>query len=502
MKETIYTFFTRHFDALLASIIACLFIYYNTLHSGIGISPDSVTYFATAENIQHHFSFIDFTGLPTVDFPLGYPILLALIAKLSGFTVLQIAPVLNGFLYTGVVFLTSIILHGFRERSIWYKLFFLFAIVFSPCLIEVYSMLWSETLFLFLCLLFIVLFRRYQETHSDGPLILASIIAALAFFTRYAGITILATGFGLILFDGSINTKKKIKHLIGFVTISSSLLLFNLYRNAQVAGHLTGVREKAIRTLTDNFYQIGNTLSDWFPFIKGHESIATLVFILILLWAVLLSLFRMLQQQFYKSYEQILACFVVVFSAFMLIISTISRFESLSSRLLSPMYIPLLIVATSWIVPVIRSLNKSKRFILFIPIFFFYASFQLNQYQQNAAAWEGIKDAGMPGYTEASWTHAEIIQYVRTNKASYPSVIYADAPDALFFLTGLVGRSLPHKELDMEKNELLKTNSFYLIWFDDGENDDLVNKEYIFQHYNIVSQKLLNDGAVYQLIKK
>jgi hypothetical protein len=166
------------------------------------------------------------------------------------------------------------------------------------------------------------------------------------------------------------------------------------------------------------------------------------------------------------------------------------------------MYIPLLIVATSWIVPVVHSYKKSKRLIIVLLLMFFYIGFHLNQYQQNADAWEGIRDAGMPGYTEDSWTNSEIVKYIQSNKSSYSSLIYADAPDALFFLTGLVGRSLPHKELEVEKNELLKNHSFYLIWFDDGENDDLVNKEYIFQHYNIVSQKLLNGGAVYQLIKK
>jgi hypothetical protein len=55
-------FISKHWDALIASIVASAFIYFFTRHSGIGISPDSVNYESAATNIRDHFSFTDFNG--------------------------------------------------------------------------------------------------------------------------------------------------------------------------------------------------------------------------------------------------------------------------------------------------------------------------------------------------------------------------------------------------------------------------------------------------------
>lgn len=497
MKQAFSIFLTKHWDALLASVAACLFIYYYTLHSGIGISPDSVMYQATAINIQSHFSFTDFNGLPTVDFPLGYPSFLALFSWISGLTVLQVAPVLNAALFSGVIVLTSIILEGYQNRSSLYKILILSALACSPCLLEVYSMLWSETLFIFLSLLFVVAYRNYFRSHSYTQLFLVAVIAAIAFVTRYAGITLLAAGGFLLLFDGELGIGKKIKQLVFFTLISSSLTAANLIRNALVAGHATGVREKAIRSLMDNLNQIGGTLSDWLPFIKGHEVLATLVFIVILLSGIWQLFYRTFQQQYFATYETIIACLFVVYASFMLVIATISRFESLTSRLLSPLYIPLLLVSSSWLVNTIRHSYRIKRYALIVLVLICYGGLQYNQYHLNGEAWEGIKDAGIPGYTENPWVNSPTMAFIKKNKADFSGPVYSNANDAVYFLSGLHAMALPHKEIQAEIDVLLQKPSFRLVWLIDGENPDLVNLEFIKQHKKLISVETMEDGAVY-----
>ena len=70
-------------------------------------------------------------------------------------------------------------------------------------------MLWSETLFILLSLLFFVAFTKYLNSHTLRSLMGAAVIAAFAFVTRYAGITLLLTGGFLLLFDGRLVIKKK-----------------------------------------------------------------------------------------------------------------------------------------------------------------------------------------------------------------------------------------------------------------------------------------------------
>jgi len=371
------------------------------------------------------------------------------------------------------------------------------ALACSPCLLEVYSMVWSETLFIFLILLFITAFRNYQVSHSVSRLLLAGLVVAIAFVTRYAGVSLLCTGGFLLLLDGDLGVTKKIKHLLLFGSVGGSLVIINLIRNSMVSGNITGVREKAIRSIGDNLNQIGATLSDWLPFVKGHEAIATALFILIFLLGSYKLFYRVLQQQYFHSFETIVACFFIMYALFMLTAASISRFEYLSSRLLSPMYIPLLLVGSSWVVPALQRLTRVKKIILLIAVVLFYLGFQYNQYQLNAEAWDGIKDAGIPGYTEDSWTQSPAIDFIKKNKSHFIQPVYSDANDAVYFLTGIHALSLPHKEIPKEIDTFLQHSSFYLIWLTDGENTDLINLDFIKQHKKLVSIQQLDGGSIF-----
>lgn len=490
-------FIAKHWDALIASIAASVFIYFYTKHSGIGISPDSVNYESVATNIRDHFSFTDFNGTPLVDFPLGYPSFLALISWITGITVLQLVPVLNCVLFSGVIIVTSVIIEGYSKTSHLYKACILSLLACSPCLLEVYSMLWSETFFLFLILLFIVLLRKYFRTQRLFHLFLVASIVAIAFVTRYAGVTLLGTGFFLLLFNGELTTPKKIRHLAVFTLLSASLAVVNLVRNNYTAGHIAGIRQKAVRTLADNLNQAGITVSDWLPFLHGHENIAKWIFILVLFFAICLLVYFLLQQQFFTSYHTIVTCFFVVYALFMIIVASISRFEELTSRLLSPLYIPLLLITGSWIVPVVKRSFRAKKIISILLVLIVYVGFHYNHYRLNAEAWEGIKDAGIPGYSEDSWTQSPAVALVKKNKPLIKQPVYANANDAVYFLTGIHAIALPHKEIRQEIDALLKQPSFSLIWFIDGDNPDLVGLEFIRQHKKLVAMEEVEGGAIY-----
>ncbi len=490
-------FMSKHWDALIASLVASAFIYFYTRHSGIGISPDSVNYESAAVNIRAHFSFTDFNGVPLVDFPLGYPSFLAFISFVTGVHVLQIAPLLNCLLFSGVIVLTSIIIDGYEKKSHLYKACILALLACSPCLLEVYSMLWSETLFIFLSLLFVVALRTYFKSYSIPALLFVALITAFAFVTRYAGVTLLATGGFLIFFNGEIATRKKVKDLLLFMVVGSSLVVLNLLRNRSAAGHITGVREKALRTVSDILQQIGTTVSDWLPFTRGHETIAIIVFLALLSGGICILIYHLLQQQYFTSYQTIVAGIFVVYALFIITIASISRFEYLTGRLLSPLYIPMLLTGSSWLISFIQRSYRLKRIILSVLLLIIYAGFHYNHYQLNAEAWEGIKDSGMPGYTEGSWTESPAVALVKKMKPSITQPVYANANDAVYFLTGIHAMALPHKEIQQEISAFLQHVSFYVIWFIDGENTDLVDLDFIKQHKKLVSVQQAEGGAVY-----
>jgi hypothetical protein len=156
------------------------------------------------------------------------------------------------------------------------------------------------------------------------------------------------------------------------------------------------------------------------------------------------------------------------------------------------------LVASSWVIPLSKKWTKVKRSILLSLAFLFFAGLQYHQYTLNAEAWEGIKDAGIPGYTEDSWKESATVQYIKEHKDSLSTnLLYSDAYDAVFFLSGLHAMPLPHKEIDKEIHELLQHPSFCVIWLNDGVNDDLIDINFIRRHKKLVSVKQLEDGAVY-----
>lgn len=64
---------SNNLDSILAALIGFFLIQVFSKYSGIGISPDSVTYLSAARHLVHGKGFISFDDLPVVDFPFAYP---------------------------------------------------------------------------------------------------------------------------------------------------------------------------------------------------------------------------------------------------------------------------------------------------------------------------------------------------------------------------------------------------------------------------------------------
>jgi len=416
MKNRILLFVQQHWDALITSVVAVFVIGLLTHVGGIGISPDSVSYASTAVNFREHFEMMNYNGKPLVAFPLGYPLVLSILYLLTGIRPVQMGPFLNMILYVALILIASRIMRSCREKSGIYRILILTLMALSPCLWEVYQMLWSETLFLVLTLLFVDAWTSFNEKGTVKALVWAALIAAMAMLTRFAGITLIATGAALLLFDGSISIRKKIGQILLFVLTGISLVSINLFRNHYAAGTLSGVRQLAERTLTDNLLSIGNVMGNWMPFLGANEWLGAAFFLVLLISAIASLCYRILQQQYYRQTETVLFGFFAIYAVFMLAVSSVSRFEELSSRLLSPMYLPLIWTGTLWIPAFLRRCTNHIRIFLNLALLLILVICIHGYYQQNAENWDGISTAGIPGYSEAGWANSPTAQYLRTNK--------------------------------------------------------------------------------------
>ncbi len=486
-------FFKKNTDSILAAFAGAFIIWMFTRHSGIGISPDSVYYSIAAESLRQQGTLTDFNHHPVVEFPALYPLFLASLQLVSGQSLLTIAPVLNALLFAIILLLSGWMMEQFSFRGRLLKIGILSILVFSPSLLELYSMLWSETVFILLLLLFFIALRRYLLSPTLQNICAAACFAALACVTRFAGVTFIMTGILLLFYQRNVLLRTKFVHAWLFSGISSSLLLCNLLRNHLVGGSLTGFRERAIRTVADNFHGMGLVLGDWLPFLKGYETWASAITIILLTSFTAYSVIILRRRKDLSAYPSIAAVFFVLYALFMIASASLTRYEAFSNRLLSPLFIPMIWVMGSWV----NRLIKRKWMVLAAVAIF--VSFQYYQLMADYETWDGVKDAGVPGYTEDQWTQSPTILYLQQHPELFNkgNILYSNAPDALYFFTQQQSQSLPHNDFLSERNTFLRATPVMVIWFNDGDNPDLVGKDFISSRKKMVLLQSFDDGAIY-----
>lgn len=498
MKPALIHFFKTHWDALPAAAFAFVWIAFYTAHGGIGVSPDSVAYLSTANHFSETFLFTDYNHLPLVNFPLGYPLLLGLV-KLIFFTgVIEAAPILNSVILAGVLYTSSHLLYQINIKNGFYKLLILCLILSSPGIVEVYTMLWSETLFVWLGLLFVVAFLHYLESETLQWLCIAAVVASVACFVRYIGITLLITGGLMIMFNMQLNWRNKFKHIGWLALVGCSLPLLNTLRNHWQSATLAGVRQPSLNSFNTNLHDFIQVLGYWFP-TGENDSALTIIMIewVLLIMVCLLLGYRLFQQQYFKSAITILSVFVLVYSGSMLCIASLSRFETLSSRLLIPLYIPLLILIAHCFYRWIQASRLYQKGLFYIAFAVWLMVIGNHHYRAHQFNWEGIGYAGIPGYTDDHWKQSPLLQFMKAHHNSYQAPIYSNANDAVFFLANIKANPLPHKDLKEEIAPFLKHQSIYLVWFEYGKNPDLIDDAYIKQHFKSAKEWQFKDGSIF-----
>jgi len=380
-----------------------------------------------------------------------------------------------------------------------YKRLILAAIILSPGLLEIYTYLWSETLFILEILFFIIAYWRYMQTHTLKSLLWVAVITAIACITRYVGITIIGAGGIMLLLDDQLPWwKKKVGHIFFYGLISISLLVTNLIINSKATGLSTGTREPSITPFKDNLYYIGTVIVDWGALGSKAYPLAILIASIVLLALIGVLLWKAFKGKI-NSYENIVIAFTIVYGLFILIWASIQRFERINSRLLSPMFIPLLIACTCWVPDVLRLLKSKAKYVLAGLAVVLMLAFEYATYQSDWQRYDDENDYGVPGYSDDDWNKSEFVAYLKQHKNIYkPGVpIFSDANEAVYLFTGTSSELIPHKFFRKDVQKFYAHKQFYLIWFDNLYNPELVNLPDILKNTKLVKIGAAKEGEIY-----
>ena len=208
------------------------------------LSFDSARYLGLAQNLlEGKGYYVPAYGITGQDrelfavWPVGYPTIIFVVAKLTGLSVFWASKFLN-ILLIGIIL--GIFRNLFQHNAYLYGLILLFS-----SYIEIFSYTWSETIFTVALVWFAASVYLFIVNPKRISLLYFSIIVAslLLFMSRYIG----AFSFGLIgllgLYYGAIKKdKSKSIILIGIAVINIGIMILYLYHNYTETGFPNGVK--------------------------------------------------------------------------------------------------------------------------------------------------------------------------------------------------------------------------------------------------------------------
>lgn len=229
------------------------------------LSGDSATYIGAARNFLAGqgltLPFRATTPIVLPHFPPFYALLLALPGTL-GVDLLEAARWVNALLFGGTVALVGLMLYRSTAGSAWAVLLGAWLVLTSETMLSIHAMALSEALFIFLGNLGLALLAAYLETDRARYFVAAGVAVALAFFTRYAGGSlVLAAVLALVLLRPA-RRPRNLAQAGAFGVLGSSLAALWVLQSATAGNdnRLTGV---SLYPLGDRLVVGLRTVASW-----------------------------------------------------------------------------------------------------------------------------------------------------------------------------------------------------------------------------------------------
>ena len=468
------------------SCFGSVLVIISTLNYGTGLSPDSVEYFAAAGNLLLGRGLLSYNGLPITEWPPLYPVILSLCSYSLGTSIAISAVILNAILFGLIIYQTGMILTKYLSSKTLIIVGLLTVLFSIPVFTE---SLWahSELLFIYFLILYIDFLLSYVEKDRLIYFIMIVILTALAMLTRYVGIILIFITIITILLYSNENLKKKFISIFVYSALSSIPISIWLIRNHLISNTFFGERGASRFSLFSNLDLtiekiLSWDLSDHFINLK----IFFIIFILIsvaLLGALILKKIKI--KDIYLKLDTriavILILFISVYLLFLIIISSIKAHNSIDSRLLSPVFIPFLILLLIILQAAYNRIKFFKNFILLKIVFFSlfilgsikpvsYSIKIINYHYHNGA-----------GYSGSLWQKNIKEKWLESLKDNYikNSAIYSNEPFEVYYLINNYAKWSPRKtfydsdeiyvRLKDLKGKFPDEKNAYLIWFNDIE---------------------------------
>lgn len=424
----------------VGALLAVTYVLSATRAYGIGLSPDSVEYLAGAEHLMSGEGFTGIDGKPIAVWPPLYPAMLALVASVCRTDPLAAARWLSAMCFG----ISAAILGTLAWRMTRSRLLAAIAVVLAVVCVPlriVGVMAWSELPFIALSLLCLWVLSKERTWRA---VVLAGMLAAAAYLSRYAGITLVLTGAIWLALPPS---KRRLAMAAVFLVLACLPVGLWMQRNRVRTGTSMGERTRSALTLRvsagQSLYEIGT----WFTF--GHWQSGpkrTLLIGCIGLCVYWLAWRRQRSHQGFTAamgggaLPGLCGLFAGLYLAFVVGTSALVAYDPPDQRLLSPAFGPLLLLILygAWLV-----LNAGW------PL---HRTAFLVGAIAGSLTWTGALDAvnslaygyrGGIGINSRAWIESETVTALKGSGVTKSAIVFSNHRPGLWFLTRLVPRRWP-----------------------------------------------------------
>lgn len=457
----------------LLGLMGAALVLISTSRYGVGLSPDAVKYVSTARNLLSGNGYLQYDGTPFVRWPPLYPTLLALIG-LAGVEPLSGARLLNALVYGLTVFASGkLFLAHIRSRGL--ALFGAAAVLLSKPLFFISCWAWSEPLFVYLALLFVICLARFVNERRAVFLILMTVLSALSCLQRYAGVTTIQTGLVIIVAVASgYPMLRRLKHAAVFCLLAAAPLMMWGLRNQSLTSKWVGSRALSGYRPTDNLRFTLDVLTSWFvPEVAGYPlrliSVSLVLLGLIALTASLASKTGGGESP-RSSLVWSSVTFIVLYTVFLLISASLIAFDRIDDRLLSPIYIFvvfLILILVDNAYGRLKSLLPKERVagLVVLGSCLLWLSYPIVlTYNQASHKMEN----GAGGYNTVEWRESSLVRWLQENRLE--GRVFSNAVEALYAFTGAPVQPIPLRHgvvvVERLRESMSEKGTNYLVWFE------------------------------------
>lgn len=498
----------------VSGLIGSAVILFLTIHSGVSIYPDSVTYISVARNIANGTGFVGFDGYNYVLQAPLYPLLLAEIDILTSIDPVVSVGYCNALLFGLIIYFSGLFLLK-HLKSFQLVLIGTASILISLTLFQISLSALSETLFVFFIILYLYFFEEYRLKGTMSSFLLFSAAVSFACLTRYVGIVlILSASISLLAFLKN-NLKDKILHLVLFLLITVTPTGLWVLRNYYLTGTLVGSRAGSSYSFSENLLISFNTVLNWFSPVQlnGQQLVYMILLISAVVVASFIVLFRNKRKIYWLQKTNSILLFMFLYSGIIVISSTTTAYDKIDNRLLSPIFVPV-VFAGCFLIDIIyerftRYFNKLTLSFLFFICLIIWMQYSLSMTKNYI---EYYNKQSVQEYSGKEWRNNTVINYLNSHKmlgAQY--TFFSNAPEAVYILTGLETKWSPPKTLynspiliNMNTGTKtvwnIKTKSC-LVWFSKIDRKFLFPVAELQTFTNMVKIAELADGEIYTIEK-